>query len=89
MSDAPARRLLGLPKLTKVRHRVFTLLFSLRNRDDGPSKSNDSLFESHANAKERKGEGSFCSKKVSRPRRAGREKGRGSRTQLQILTKND
>ena len=70
MDDAPARRPLGLLKLTKVSHRAFTLLFSLRNRGDEPSRSNDSLFKSHANVEERKGEGRFCGRKVGKPRGA-------------------
>ena len=64
VSNAPARRPLSLPKLTKVSHRVFTHLFCLRNRGDGPNRNNDSLFKSNANAKERKGKGSFRGRKV-------------------------
>ena len=64
MGDTPIKHLLGLLKLTKVSHKVFTLLFSLWNRGDEPSRSNDSLFESYANAKERKGERSFCNRNV-------------------------
>ena len=54
MGDALTKRPLGLPKLTKVSHRIFTLLFSLQNRGDEPSRSNDSFFESHANAGEKR-----------------------------------
>ena len=63
MGNAPTRRPLGLQKFTKVSHKVFPLLLSLWNRNDEPSRSNDSLLKSHANVEEGKGKGSLLQQK--------------------------
>ena len=62
MGDASARHFLGLQKFTKVSHKVFTFLFGLWNRGNEPSRSDDSLFKSYTDAKERKGEEGLCGK---------------------------
>ena len=47
---------MGLPKLAQVYHRVLSLLLSVWDRSGEPSRSNDTIFESYADVRERKGE---------------------------------
>ena len=48
MGNAPAKHLLGLQKITKVYHRIFTRFLGIRDRGSEPSKSDKSIFESYA-----------------------------------------
>ena len=64
MGNTPARRPLGLHKITKVCHRIFTLFLGIQDRGSEPSKSDDSIFESYADTGEAKRGKSLHGRKV-------------------------
>ena len=50
---------MGLPKLTQVCHKIFSLLLSIWDGGCQPNRIDDTLLKGLADAKERKGEGSL------------------------------
>ena len=54
MGDTSARHAMGLFKLTQICHRVVPFPLSIWDRSSKPNIGNDTVFEGHANVKERK-----------------------------------
>ena len=71
MGNASAKRPLGLQKFAQISHKVFSLLFSLRNGGEKPSRSDDTFLKGYAGMKERKREGSLCDRKMQGLGRVG------------------
>jgi len=60
MGNTPARRPLGLQKITKVCYRILNLFLGIRDRGSEPSRSDDSIFESYVDTGEgKRGESLF------------------------------
>ena len=55
---------MGLPKLTQVCHKIFSLLLSIWDGGCQPSGIDDALLKGPVDAKERKGEGSLHGREV-------------------------
>ena len=52
MGNTSAKCPLGLPKFTNVYHGIFSLFFSIQNRGNKPSESNDAFLKGHVGTKE-------------------------------------
>ena len=54
MGDTSARHAMGLFELTQICHKVVPFPLSIWDRSSKPNIGNDTVFEGHANVKERK-----------------------------------
>ena len=63
---------MGLPMLTQVYHKMFSLLLSIWDKGCQPNGIYDTLLEGPTNAKERKGEGSLHGRKEEAQERSRR-----------------
>ena len=89
MGDAPARCSLGIQKITKVSHRLFTLFLSLRNWISESGRNNDIVPKGYADARKRKRGRSLRGRKVWRLGRTGWKEGRSPGMQPEIQVEDD
>ena len=80
---------LGLQKITKVSHRLFTIFLSLRNWSSESGKNNDTVPKGHADVRKRKRGRSLRGRKVWGPRRTWWKEGRSPGTQPKIQAEDD